>query len=58
MNPLEMLKEFPKFKADMEKKNPGMSPQDMVNKMVSSGQVSQAQFEKARGIASMLGVKL
>lgn len=58
MNPLEMLKEFPKFKEDMEKKNPGMSPQDMVNKMVSSGQVSQAQFEKARGIASMLGVKL
>ena len=34
MNPMDMLKEFPKFKADMEKQHPGMSPQDMVNKMV------------------------
>ena len=58
MNPMDMLKEFPKFKADMEKQHPGMSPQDMVNKMVQSGQVSQAQFEQARGMAAMLGVKM
>ena len=58
MNPMEMMKNFQRFKADMEQKNPGMNPQEMVNKMVSSGQVSQAQFEQARNIASMLGSKM
>lgn len=58
MNPMDMMKNFQKFKADMEAKNPGMNPQDMINKMMASGQVSQAQFEQARSIASMLGVKM
>lgn len=58
MNPMEMMKDFQKFKADMEAKNPGMNPQEMVNQMVQSGKVSQQQFEQARGIASMLGIKI
>ena len=58
MNPMDMMKNFQKFKADMEAKNPGMNPQDMINKMMASGQVSQAQFEQARGMAAMLGVKM
>jgi hypothetical protein len=58
MNPMDMMKNFQKFKADMEAKNPGMNPQDMINKMMASGQVSQAQFEQARNFASMLGIKM
>ena len=58
MNPMDMMKNFQKFKADMEAKNPGMNPQDMINKMMASGQVSQAQFEQARNLASMFGIKM
>ena len=58
MNPMDMMKNFQKFKADMEAKHPGMNPQDMINKMMASGQVSQAQFEQARSFASMLGIKM
>lgn len=58
MNPMQMMKDFQKFKADMEKQNPGMNPQEMVNQMVSSGKVSQAQFEQARSIANSLGIKI
>ena len=58
INPLQMMQNFQKFKQDMEKQNPGMDPQEMVNKMVSSGRVSQSQFEQARNMASMLGIKM
>ena len=51
MNPLELLKQFPKFKQDMLAKNPNMNPQEMVNQLVSSGKVSQQQFEQARMFA-------
>lgn len=55
MNPLEMLKEFPNFKNNMLAQNPNMNPQDMVNQLVSSGKVSQQQFEQARQLAQQFG---
>jgi hypothetical protein len=55
---MQMMKDFQKFKADMQAKNPNMNPQEMVNQMVSSGKVSQAQFEQARNMAQMLGIKM
>jgi hypothetical protein len=55
MNPMEMLKEFPNFKQNMLAKNPNMNPQDMVNQLVSSGKVSQQQFEQARQLANQFG---
>jgi hypothetical protein len=58
MNPMQMMKDFQKFKQDMQSKNPGMNPQEMVNQMVSSGKVTQAQFEQARSIANSLGIKI
>jgi hypothetical protein len=58
MNPQDIMNQFNKFKADMERQNPGKSPQDIVNDMVRSGKVSQQQFEQARGIASMLGIRM
>ncbi len=58
MNPMQMMENFQKFKADMEKQNPGMTPQEMVNQMVSSGKVTQQQFEQARSIANSLGIKI
>jgi hypothetical protein len=57
MNPMQMMKDFQKFKADMQSKNPNMNPQEMVNQMVSSGKVTQAQFEQARNLANSLGIK-
>ena len=58
MNPMELLKQFPKFKQDMMDKNPGMNPQEMVNQMVSSGKISQQQFEQARQMAQQFGSML
>lgn len=58
MNPMDMLKDFPKFKADMEKKHPGKSPQDIVGELVRSGKVSQQQFEQVRGMAAALGIRM
>jgi hypothetical protein len=54
---MQMMKDFQKFKQDMQSKNPGMNPQEMVNQMVSSGKVTQAQFEQARNLANSLGIK-
>jgi hypothetical protein len=54
---MQMMKDFQKFKQDMQAKNPGMNPQEIVNQMVSSGKVSQAHFEQARNIANSLGIK-
>ena len=58
MNPMQMMQDFQKFKQDMMSKNPNMNPQEMVNQMVSSGKVTQAQFEQARNFANMLGIKM
>jgi hypothetical protein len=55
MNPMQIMQQFQKFKADMLAKNPGMNPQDMVNQMVSSGKISQQQFEQARQMAQQFG---
>lgn len=54
-NPMQMLKEFPAFKEKMMAQNPNMNPQDMVNQLVSSGKVSQSQFEQARQLAQQFG---
>ena len=58
MNPMEIMKQFTKFKQQMLNQNPGMNPQDMVNQMMQSGKVTQQQFEQARNFANMLGMKL
>lgn len=55
MNPMELLKEFPKFKQDMLAKNPKANPQEIVNNLVSSGKISQQQFEQARQLAQQFG---
>ena len=55
MNPMQMMQDFQKFKQDMMSKNPNMNPQEMVNQMVSSGKISQQQFEQARQMAQQFG---
>lgn len=57
MNPMQMMKDFQKFKQDMQAKNPNMNPQEMVTQMVSSGKVTQQQFEQARSLVNSLGIK-
>lgn len=57
-NPMEMMQKIQQFRRDMLAKNPGMNPQEMVNQMVSSGKVTQAQFEQAKQFAGMMpGIK-
>lgn len=62
MSRLKMLKENPqqfllqsKFNIPQEYQN---SPQDAVNYLVQSGQVSQDQINYAMSMASKLGIKL
>jgi hypothetical protein len=52
-NPMQMMQKFQQFKQEMMAKNPGMNPQEYVNQLVTSGKVSQAQFEQAKSFAGM-----
>lgn len=59
MNPMQMIQQISQFRQNMLNQNPNMNPQEMVNQMVSSGKVSQAQFEQARQFAGMFpGMKI
>jgi hypothetical protein len=58
MNPMQIMGQVKQFRENMLRQNPGMNPQEMVNQMVSSGKVSQQQFEQARSIVESLGLKL
>ncbi|WP_028130294.1 hypothetical protein [Selenomonas sp. AE3005] len=57
MNPMQIMGQVKQFRENMLRQNPGMNPQEMVNQMVSSGKVSQQQFEQARNIVESLGMK-
>ena len=57
MNPMQIMGQVKQFRENMLRQNPGMNPQKMVNQMVSSGKVSQQQFEQARSIVESLGMK-
>lgn len=59
MNPMQMIQQITQFRQNMLNQNPNMNPQEMVNQMVQSGKVSQAQFEQARQFAGMFpGMKI
>lgn len=58
MNPLQMMQNFQRFKQEMEAKNPGINPQEKVSQMLQNGEVSQQDFEKARQMAAMFGIKM
>lgn len=57
-NPMQIMQQFQKFKQDFSQKNPGVNPQEYVQKLMSQGKVSQQQFEQARSFAQMFGFKL
>jgi hypothetical protein len=57
MNPMQIMQQAMNFRKQMLANNPNMNPQEMVNQMVSSGKVSQQQFEQARSIVESLGLK-
>lgn len=58
MNPMQIMGQVQQFRENMLRQNPGMNPQEMVNQMVSSGKVTQQQFEQARNIVQSLGMKI
>ena len=58
MNPIQMFQEFQKFQKTFQDQNPGMNPQDYIQKLLNEGKVTQQQFEQARNMASAVGIKL
>lgn len=58
MNPMQIIGQVKQFRENMLRQNPNMNPQEMVNQMVSSGKVTQQQFEQARNIVQSLGMKI
>lgn len=58
MNPMQIMQQVTQFRQQMLASNPNMNPQEMVNQMVSSGKVSQQQFEQARNMVQSMGMKL
>ena len=58
MNPIQLMQQFQAWKNQFTQKNPGINPQEKVNELMRQGQISQQQFEQARGMASMLGFNL
>lgn len=57
MNPMQIMQQAMNFRQQMLANNPNMNPQELVNQMVSSGKVSQQQFEQARNIVESMGLK-
>jgi hypothetical protein len=57
-NPMQIMQQFQNWKQGFERNNPGINPQEYVQKLMNEGKVSQQQFEQARNFASMMGMKL
>ena len=49
-NPMQMMQQFAKFKRLMQ----GRNPQAMVQQLLDSGQMSQAQFAQLKSMASSM----
>ena len=62
MNPLQMLMSNPQqlfnqvnnFAQQLQQQSNGMTPQQMVQNMLNSGKLSQAQFNQLRDIANKI----
>ena len=62
MNPLQMLIQNPQqlfqqvnnFAQQLQQQSRGMTPQQMVQNMLNSGKLSQAQFNQLRDIANKI----
>ena len=52
MNPLQMMQQFQQFRQNWLQQNPNTSPQQAVQQLLNSGQMSQQQFEQFRKIAN------
>ena len=50
MNPMQMIREFAKFKQIMK----GRNPQQILNNLLESGEMTQEQFEEYKGMAQDL----
>jgi len=50
VNPMQMMQQFAQFKRLMQ----GRNPQAMVQQLLDSGQMSQAQFAQLKSMASSM----
>ena len=57
MNAMQIMGQVKQFRENMLRQNPNMNPQEIVNQMVSSGKVTQQQFEQARNMVESMGMK-
>ena len=57
INPMQIMGQVKQFRENMLRQNPNMNPQEMVNQIVSSGKVTQQQFEQARNMVESMGMK-
>lgn len=57
-NPQNLMAQFNDFVKNFQQQYNGQNPQQMVQQMLNSGQMSQAQFNQYRDIANkILGVR-
>lgn len=57
-NPRNLMEQFSDFVQNFNQQYNGQNPQQMVQQMLNSGQMSQAQFNQYRDIANkILGVR-
>ena len=54
-NPMQIMQQFQSWKQGFERSNPGVNPQEYVQKLMNEGKVSQQQFEQARNFAGNPG---
>ena len=50
MNPMQMIREFGKFKQAMQ----GRNPQQILNKLIETGEITPEQLEEYKGMAQDL----
>ena len=58
MNPAQILQQAMQTKAQILQQMPNANPQELVQRMLNNGSISQQKFEQARNMIGMLGVKL
>ena len=53
-NPQEFLQKFREFASNFQQNHKGITPQQMVQNLLNSGKMTQAQFNQYRDIANKL----
>ena len=58
MNPAQILQQSMQRKQQILQQMPNANPQELVQRMLNNGSISQQKFEQARNMLGALGLKL